>query len=605
MNSSLNQNEPTTRLILGRGGIMKHKPSKKMFNSFKCLILSFFATITLNLTPSLALSEELLDFNSVVEEGRGSDGIDIRSDMTIVNYKSGDWFCIDLKSSLGEDAKMRIKLKKKESGGGYVKVTRLTPDGTTLGRIDTSNISQSSYEWTNEETLGKTSQQVLCFVLSGARIQIEEIGLTRSGGGSDTSGGSSGQSVSFGNIVSQGSGSDGIDVRSDGVIVNYKANDWFCVDIGDSLGNDASMRIKLKRKESGSGYVKVTRLTHDGNTLGKIDTSNISRSSYEWTDTVKLNGTSQKVLCFVLRGAKIQIEDIDILYNHKGSEDESPNDGEGDGNVTIDFDISQDDGDVGVVVKPRENIGGAGTNIALYIRKSGGSFSHIRTEGAAPYEWGEENDNFNDSKLLDLDGEYILKANIIEGPYKGKVATKRFRVDGSTDGSFNNGGSSDADDGNGSSNFQMKLNGKWQPICCEGGKPTISDRGCQWKESGRVLIDKTANKEFQCKEYHNRQGSAWNRLKEPYPKDCTCVNSGGERMHGAPGPNVIDSLEHRVNGEHVGAPIFPNIGRERCIKVKSNGDLKSQRSDVRGDKWSDNSGWPDKDCPHFRIRGNY
>lgn len=130
-------------------------------------------------TMSLAASEQILDFDKIVSQGRGARGIGVRNDGKIVNYKADDWFCIDIGDSLGEDAKIRIKLKRLRSETGYVKVTRLTEDGTSLGRVSTSRMSRSNYEWTPEVELGRTSQKVLCFVLRGARIQIEDIAITR------------------------------------------------------------------------------------------------------------------------------------------------------------------------------------------------------------------------------------------------------------------------------------------------------------------------------------------------------------------------------------------------------------------------------------------
>jgi len=163
----------------------KNKCTKRNLFIFCAVIL------TVSTKPNIAsAAETYLDFNKIVKEGRGSIGIDVRGDGKIVNYKNGDWFCIDIGSSLGENAKMRIKLKRKESRSGNIQVTRLEANGTVLGNINTSNISKRSYNWTSKVNLGRTSQKVLCFVNKGPRIQIEKIGLERSGsnGGGSTGG---------------------------------------------------------------------------------------------------------------------------------------------------------------------------------------------------------------------------------------------------------------------------------------------------------------------------------------------------------------------------------------------------------------------------------
>ncbi|PIR37740.1 MAG: hypothetical protein COV35_08180 [Alphaproteobacteria bacterium CG11_big_fil_rev_8_21_14_0_20_39_49] len=153
--------------------------------------------------------------------------------------------------------------------------------------------------------------------------------------------------LNFDDIVSEGSGSSGIDVRKDGKIVNYKPSDWFCIDIGKSLGNDAEIRIKLKRLESKSGSISVKRLTSNGTTLGTVNISDISRSSYQWTSKVKLNRTSQKVLCFVLNGVRVQIENIAITRN---DDDGSSGGGSGSGsNIQhIGTNVKYDKGDISI-----------------------------------------------------------------------------------------------------------------------------------------------------------------------------------------------------------------------------------------------------------------
>ena len=139
-------------------------------------------------------------------------------------------------------------------------------------------------------------------------------------------------------------------------------------------------------------------------------------------------------------------------------------------------------------------------------------------------------------------------------------------------------------DGNGGephSNLQVLIDGAWRGVCCAGSRLEISDGACTWREGGRVLTDTREDEELDC--------------PEGGPVTCEC-NSSGERMHGAPGGPVDTSL--RLTD---GAPIFPNIGRETCVFVDDDGQLKTRNSSVTGNKWDDASGWPDKDCPHFRL----
>ena len=133
------------------------------------------------------------------------------------------------------------------------------------------------------------------------------------------------------------------------------------------------------------------------------------------------------------------------------------------------------------------------------------------------------------------------------------------------------------------SNFQVKVGGQWKGVCCGSNGPVISGNSCEWRESGRYLIDLTNDLRLDCPENNGN------------PVKCTC-NRSGERFHGAPGGPVSTSIYYPG-----GAPIFPNIGRETCLFVNRSGKLESRLSDVRGNKWSDVNGWPDKDCLHFKL----
>ena len=121
--------------------------------------------------------------------------------------------------------------------------------------------------------------------------------------------------------------------------------------------------------------------------------------------------------------------------------------------------------------------------------------------------------------------------------------------------------------GKDSSNFQVRLNGEWKGICCNGGRLEVSARDCTWTEDGRVLTDESADLTLDC--------------PEGRPKDCVC-NATGERMHGLDG-HVNTSITLRN-----GAPIFSNNRLETCVVVGSKGELKTE--------------WTDSSCPHFRLQ---
>lgn len=143
-------------------------------------------------------------------------------------------------------------------------------------------------------------------------------------------------------------------------------------------------------------------------------------------------------------------------------------------------------------------------------------------------------------------------------------------------------------------NFQVWVGGEWRGICCHGIDefPVITEQGCLWEESARVIKDLTGGLYLHCPE---QEGEA---------ADCTCNDEKGENMHGAPGNSVDTSLDRiDEDGNLVGAPIFPNDGRETCVYVwQEDGDkVLKTRVTVGGNRWKEATGWPDDDCPAFRL----
>lgn len=120
----------------------------------------------------------------------------------------------------------------------------------------------------------------------------------------------------------------------------------------------------------------------------------------------------------------------------------------------------------------------------------------------------------------------------------------------------------------GYSNFQVKVDGQWRGVCCDGSTLKVTDGDCWWTESNRRLTDQSAGLNLNCPE-----GS---------PTDCKC-GGWAEPMHGINGWEVSASLS-RSNG----GPIYSNEGIETCVYVKSSGKLATR--------------WTDSSCPAFRLR---
>jgi hypothetical protein len=120
--------------------------------------------------------------------------------------------------------------------------------------------------------------------------------------------------------------------------------------------------------------------------------------------------------------------------------------------------------------------------------------------------------------------------------------------------------------GGGTSNLQVRLDGAWNPVCCDGGIPEVSDRDCWWTEYDRTLTDTAVGLKLFCPEGN--------------PANCTC-GSWGERMHGANG-----SLDSSV-GLPEGGPVYPNFGEETCVYITSSGRLATE--------------WTNSGCPNFRL----
>lgn len=125
------------------------------------------------------------------------------------------------------------------------------------------------------------------------------------------------------------------------------------------------------------------------------------------------------------------------------------------------------------------------------------------------------------------------------------------------------------------SNLQVKLDGQWRGVCCNGGELEVSEGNCDWKESGRVLgtndLRTGAYTELRCPENDQR------------PKDCDCAVPG-ERMHGIKADGNVQVKNSLRLAE--GAPIYPNSGMETCIDLV-NGELQSR--------------WTTNDCPPWRL----
>ena len=119
----------------------------------------------------------------------------------------------------------------------------------------------------------------------------------------------------------------------------------------------------------------------------------------------------------------------------------------------------------------------------------------------------------------------------------------------------------------GSSNFQVDIGGVWEGVCCNGSSLEVSDLGCHWTESGRLLTDETAGLQLNC--------------PEGGPTDCMCSGTG-EHMHGAGGGDL------RTVRTSNGGPIFSNSAMETCVYVSDSGELKTE--------------WTDSSCPDFRLK---
>ena len=118
----------------------------------------------------------------------------------------------------------------------------------------------------------------------------------------------------------------------------------------------------------------------------------------------------------------------------------------------------------------------------------------------------------------------------------------------------------------GSSNFQVKIDGVWQGVCCIGGVLEVSDQDCWWTEHNRVLTDETAGLKLDC--------------PEGGPTGCEC-NSSGEPMHGTGGGDLRDFWAPN------GALMYPNDGMETCVEVGDDGELFTD--------------WTGSSCPRYRF----
>jgi hypothetical protein len=118
------------------------------------------------------------------------------------------------------------------------------------------------------------------------------------------------------------------------------------------------------------------------------------------------------------------------------------------------------------------------------------------------------------------------------------------------------------------SNFEVRIDGVWKSIQCDGGTPRVSDQRAAWTLAGRILTDHTANLKLNC--------------FEGDPAGCIC-DGVGETMHGINGYEVGYSLH-----QNDGGPIYPNFEMETCVTVDGSGRLVTQ--------------WSSASCPSFRMR---
>ncbi|MFK7825564.1 MAG: type II secretion system protein J [Oligoflexales bacterium] len=158
------------------------------------------------------------------------------------------------------------------------------------------------------------------------------------------------------------------------------------------------------------------------------------------------------------------------------------------------------------------------------------------------------------------------------------------------------------------SELQVMVDDVWYGVCCvtDGASPELSDDFCEWRESGRRLIDETNNLELECLENGNN------------PIPCTCVSGSGEAFHsvGRPAPINDKHIEHSLKLDG-GGPIFPNNGRETCASIMLDGTMEAVWSSdgvsgapiAIGSNHPNHGSWDftteewleSDDCHHFKL----
>lgn len=118
----------------------------------------------------------------------------------------------------------------------------------------------------------------------------------------------------------------------------------------------------------------------------------------------------------------------------------------------------------------------------------------------------------------------------------------------------------------GTSNLQVRIDGVWQGVCCNGSVLEVSTGDCYWTERNRVLTDETAGRRLDC--------------PEGGPTDCVC-NSTGEPMHGTGGGDLRNLWAPN------GTIMYSNDGMETCVEVDDDGELFTD--------------WTGASCPRYRF----
>lgn len=107
---------------------------------------------------------------------------------------------------------------------------------------------------------------------------------------------------------------------------------------------------------------------------------------------------------------------------------------EGEGGTPLELSLNNNNGYIGAVASVQRGFDiDKGTNVSLYISDNPNSDERgefVRTEGAAPYDWGDENKGKSDKDLRVSSGTYKITAVITEGQYEGQSVSKNITIGG-------------------------------------------------------------------------------------------------------------------------------------------------------------------------------